>query len=280
LITFVLTSGRPSPTLIEAGIKNFWLSIVFSYGIWIGISLSYCFTGQTDISKALMIINCYNLELVPFIFIILGIIGKFGLFPSNPGILGIVDGISLFSTIVLLVLNKYVYLIILGLNILPYLANIVIKDLCSGLLVILSLITIYHGISLNLRNLTLRKLIAGSSLISVGLLLIILMLNDLSLTFLVLIFYLFNYISNSIGLIGILLFWKHKSSNIILNDINVEIIYNPVFYCIFILYIIGIAGFPLFILFFNKFYITCILAQDNGLSIVMELIIITLLAAN
>ena len=166
------------------------------------------------------------------------------------------------------------------LNILPYLANIVIKDLCSGLLVILSLITIYHGISLNLRNFTLRKLIAGSSLISVGLLLIILMLNDLSLTFLVLIFYLFNYISNSIGVIGILLFWKHKSSNIILNDINVEIIYNPVFYCIFILYIIGIAGFPLFILFFNKFYITCILAQDNGLSIVMELIIITLLAAN
>ena len=153
-----------------------------------------------------MIINCYNLELVPFIFIILGIIGKFGLFPSNPGILGIVDGISLFSTIVLLVLNKYIYLIILGLNILPYLANIVIKDLCSGLLVILSLITIYHGISLNLRNFTLRKLIAGSSLISVGLLLIILMLNDLSLTFLVLIFYLFNYISNSIGLIGILLF--------------------------------------------------------------------------
>ena len=61
---------------------------------------------------------------------------------------------------------------------------------------------------------------------------------------------------------------------------NVEIIYNPVFYCIFILYIIGIAGFPLFILFFNKFYITCMLAQDNGLSIVMELIIITLLAAN
>ena len=153
-----------------------------------------------------MIINCYNLELVPFIFIILGIIGKFGLFPSNPGILGIVDGISLFSTIVLLVLNKYIYLIILGLNILPYLGNIVLKDLCSGLLVILSLITIYHGISLNLKNFTLRKFIAASSMINVGLLLIILMLNDLSLTFLVLIFYLFNYISNSIGLIGILLF--------------------------------------------------------------------------
>ena len=183
--------------------------MVFSYAILIGISLIYYSTGQTDISKAFMIINIYNTDpslSIPFIFIILGIIGKFGLFPANLGILGIVDGISLFSTIVLLVLNKYIYLIILGLNILPYLANIVIKDLCSGLLVILSLITIYHGISLNLRNFTLRKLIAGSSLISVGLLLIILMLNDLSLTFLVLIFYLFNYISNSIGVIGILLF--------------------------------------------------------------------------
>ena len=210
----------------------------------------------------------------PFIFILLSCLGKFGLFPGSFGIIGIVDGISLFSSIVLLVLNKYIYLIIL-----LYFTKPLYIDTAS-LLVILSLITIYHGISLNLRNFTLRKLIAGSSLISVGLLLIILMLNDLSLTFLVLIFYLFNYISNSIGVIGILLFWKHKSSNIILNDINVEIIYNPVFYCIFILYIIGIAGFPLFILFFNKFYITCILAQDNGLSIVMELIIITLLAAN
>ena len=227
-----------------------------------------------------MIINCYNTELVPFIFIILGIIGKFGLFPSNPGILGIVDGISLFSTIVLLVLNKYIYLIILGLDILPYLSNILIKDLCSSLLVILSLVTIYHGISLNLKDITLRKFIAASSMINVGLLLIILINWDFSLTYLVLIFYLLFYIIISIGLFNILLLWKDKSSNIILNDINVEIIYNPVLYCIFILYIIAIAGFPIFILFFNKFYVNCVLAQNNGSSIVILLIIITLLAAN
>ena len=186
--------------------------------------------------KPWLIINCYNTELVPFIWIILGIIGKFGLFPSNPGILGIVDGISLFSTIVLLVLNKYIYLIILGLDILPYLSNILIKDLCSSLLVILSLVTIYHGISLNLKDITLRKFIAASSMINVGLLLIILINWDFSLTYLVLIFYLLFYIIISIGLFNILLLWKDKSSNIILNDINVEIIYNPVLYCIFILY--------------------------------------------
>jgi hypothetical protein len=49
-----------------------------------------------------------------FIFILVGLIGKFGIFPSNLGILGILDGISLFASLVLLALNKYVYLIVLA----------------------------------------------------------------------------------------------------------------------------------------------------------------------
>ena len=44
----------------------------------------------------------------PLLFIIISLIGKFGLFPASFGIMGLVDGISLFSIIVLLVLNKYI----------------------------------------------------------------------------------------------------------------------------------------------------------------------------
>ena len=227
------------------------------------------------------IYNCFPYIILGYLFIILGIIGKFGLYPANLGILGIIDGISLFSTILILILNKYVYLIILGLNIFPPIScGVVAKSICVSLLVLLSLVTIYHGISLNLKNFTLRKFITGSSMINVGLLLIIFINRDLSLTYIILIFYLLFYVIISLGLFGILLLWKNKSSNIILNDVNVEIIYNPVVYCIFILYLIAISGFPVFILFFNKFYINCLLAQDNGLAIVMELIIITLLAGN
>jgi uncharacterized protein YacL len=118
---------------------------------------------------------------------------------------GIVDGISLFTTIVLLVLNKYVYILILGLNILPNLSNIVAKSIIISLLAQLSLVTIYHGISLNLRNFTLRKFIAGSSMINVGLLLAVLINRDLCLTYLVLVFYLLFYIIISIGLFCILI---------------------------------------------------------------------------
>ena len=114
-------------------------------------------------------------------------------------------------------------------------------------------------------------------MINVGLLLIILINWDFSLTYLVLIFYLLFYIIISIGLFAILLLWKNKSRCIKVTDVDSI---HPVLYCIFILFIVAIAGFPIFILFFNKFYINCMLAQNNGLSIVLLFIIITLLAAN
>ena len=46
------------------------------------------------------------------IFTLVGVIGKFGIFPSNLGTLGILDGISLFTSLVLLALNKYIYLVV------------------------------------------------------------------------------------------------------------------------------------------------------------------------
>ena len=50
-------------------------------------------------NNTLMIINIlsvtyYTFTGIVFIFILLGIIGKFGLFPLNLGIFGIVDGVS------------------------------------------------------------------------------------------------------------------------------------------------------------------------------------------
>ena len=102
----------------------------------------------------------------PFIFIIISLIGKFGLFPASFGIMGLVDGISLFSIIVLLLLNKYIYLILLLYFIKPLYYDI------ASLLIILSAITIYHSISLILKGFTLRKFIAVSSMITFSLLLI------------------------------------------------------------------------------------------------------------
>ena len=64
-----------------------------------------------------------------FIFILLGIIGKFGLFPLNLGIFGIVDGVSLFTSMVVLLLNKFIYVIIVDYLPLGRLGNYVINDI-------------------------------------------------------------------------------------------------------------------------------------------------------
>jgi len=81
-----------------------------------------------------MIINIlsvtyYTFTGIVFIFILLGIIGKFGLFPLNLGIFGIIDGLSLFASMVVLGLNKFIYIIIINYQPLGRLGNNSIDDI-------------------------------------------------------------------------------------------------------------------------------------------------------
>jgi hypothetical protein len=81
-----------------------------------------------------MIINIlsvtyYTFTGIVFIFILLGIIGKFGLFPLNLGIFGVVDGLSLFASMVVLGLNKFIYVIVVDYQPLGRLGNNSIDDI-------------------------------------------------------------------------------------------------------------------------------------------------------
>ena len=54
---------------------------------------------------------------------------SYGLFPLNLGIFGIVDGVSLFTSMVVLLLNKFIYVIIVDYLPLGRLGNYVINDI-------------------------------------------------------------------------------------------------------------------------------------------------------
>ena len=174
-------------------------------------------------NNTLMIINIlsvtyYTFTGIVFIFILLGISGKFGLFPLNLGIFGIVDGVSLFTSMVVLLLNKFIYVIIV--DYLP-LGNYVINDITFTQVVILSSVTIYHGISLNMKGQNLRKFIAGTSMINVGMLLIIVTNYDFTLTYIFLSFYLLFYNLTCIGYFGVLLRQNSKCGTLVYNDVPV-----------------------------------------------------------
>ena len=66
---------------------------------------------------------------ITLLIAVLGISGKFGLFPLNLGIFGIVDGVSLFTSMVVLLLNKFIYVIIVDYLPLGRLGNYVINDI-------------------------------------------------------------------------------------------------------------------------------------------------------
>ena len=179
-----------------------------------------------------------------FIFILLTIIGKFGLFPASFGILGLVDGISLFSSCVLLVLNKYIYLIIL-----LYFTKPLYYDTAS-LVVLLSLITIYHSISLTLKGFTVRKFIASSSMITFSVLLIQLIYTYLGL------FYLLVYLILSYGLFAII----KLDHSLVLEQFSLRIL------IIAAIFSLGVISFTIF---FNKFDILFYTLMLNGLILLL-----------
>lgn len=98
------------------------MNLVFSLLILFGVALIYYYTGQTMIAKGLMLLNFKpNFSCI---LILLGLIGKCGLFPANLSNICIVDGISLFSSYQALVSIKLCFQIILGFNVLCFLENV------------------------------------------------------------------------------------------------------------------------------------------------------------
>lgn len=73
---------------------------------------------------------------------------------------------------------------------------------------------------------------------------------------------------------------KLKSGDIILNDIISIAYVSAITFQSIILYISVLAGFPVFIMFLAKQFINCMLAQNNGIQILLKLIALTVVISN
>jgi hypothetical protein len=100
------------------------------------------------------------LDLVYSLLVLFCIICKCGLLPSSFAYLSFVDDVNLLSLIYFILINKYIYLIIL-----LYLVHTVYTSIAS-LLIIFSIITIVQAIAGNLKGFSFRKFVATSSMIT------------------------------------------------------------------------------------------------------------------
>ena len=74
---------------------------------------------------------------------------------------------------------------------------------------------------------------------------------------------------------------KLKSGDIILNDIISIAYLSAITFQSVLLYISALAGFPVFFsMFLAKQFINCMLAQNNGLQILLKLIALTVVSSN
>ena len=73
---------------------------------------------------------------------------------------------------------------------------------------------------------------------------------------------------------------KLKSGDIILNDIISIAYVSAITFQSVLLYISALAGFPVFIMFLAKQFINCMLAQNNGIQILLKLIALTVVISN
>jgi len=141
--------------------------------------------------------NCLSVILI---IKILSLIGKCGLFIVNISLLSIVDKISLFGNFLFLFSNKF--------SLLKFLFYFIFRNfilLLNILMVLFCLITISHGTSVLSKSLSLRKLIAASSMINVGFLFLY-FASSISLICKLAIFLLNFYTIMSIGVFIILFF--------------------------------------------------------------------------
>ena len=76
----------------------------------------------------------------------------------------------------------------------PFIINPNIKDICSSAYIVLALITLYHGISLNYKHFSVRKFIAASSMVNLGLIVASMITWDLGLALQLLISYIILFL--------------------------------------------------------------------------------------
>jgi hypothetical protein len=152
------------PVVILGSIKFIFINMVFSFFLLLGIVLIYYFMGSQLGPSVLIGCIIMYLDVIYTLLLLFCIICKCGLLPSSFAYLSFVDDVNLLSLIYFILINKYIYLIILFLLISSVYTSI------ASLLIIFSMITIVQGISGNLKGFSFRKFVATTSMITFSIL--------------------------------------------------------------------------------------------------------------
>lgn len=272
---------------INSGLKYYILGAISSSIILLGIAFLYGITGLTNFNDIINLLYFININdvygtviLISIIFIFIGLFFKLGLFPFHFWLPFIYSGIS-YKTMLFLFLIPKISFIFLFIN---FYLNIFfeISIYLNDILIIFCFLSILIGTFGALIQNTIKKLLAFSSIVNLGyIVLIFTTLTNFSISYSLV--YCFIYFLNLFSFFLILILSKKilgfKELNITyISQLSNLYKINPILGCLFAIIIFSIAGLPPFGGFYTKYFILLDLINVKLYFIVLFILLLSVIS--
>ena len=284
-ILYILISFKKnSEYAIEAGLKYYVIGSYTSCFFILGICLLYGYTGLINLNDIFyfFLINCNNIDyLVVFslIAIFSSLIFKIGSFPFHMWVCDVYEGSDNWILLILSTVSKFPIYILINKLIFLYLLNLDMYIYIYIYIFICSILSVVFGSILALNQTKIERILGYSSIVNVGILLPIYLVNNIYSLF-GLVFYLVTYFVSLISLLllvnSIFIFKKNYKNNLfqyvsfLKKDFLVGII--------LIFSFLSLLGLPPFIGFFGKLYLFTLYTLNKFYLFVLILIVTTVIS--
>ncbi len=268
---FVIALDNKNKIALEGSIKYFLIGSISTISIIFGILIFYIFNGSFLYQVSFSNLNLVSLKLA-FLFILIGIILKLGVFPFS---FWIQDAYYASRTPYLLLISTLPkYSVTLALvKILSYIQDGYFKVLISVLAVLSMVIGVFWALNEN----DIKKIIAYSTIFNMGFVLIpftgfSLNIQDKIYILSLVNFYVFQYVLSTILILGVLLYLEEKYDTTDIIKLRGSLSNNKVLAFLLILGLLSTAGLPPTIGFIAKFLVLAFSYKFNPILVLIAII--------
>ncbi|MGC8734367.1 MAG: NADH-quinone oxidoreductase subunit N [bacterium] len=265
---FIIALDNKNKIALEGSIKYFLIGSISTISIILGILIFYIFNGNF-LYNSLTNLNLVSLKLA-FLFILIGIILKLGIFPFSFWIQDAYYASRAPYLLIISTLPKYSVLLAL-VKILSYINDGYFKVLLS----VFAVLSMVMGVFWALNENDIKKIIAYSTIFNMGFVLIPFTGFDLSQKIYVLSlinFYVFQYVLSTILVLGVLLYLEEKYDTTDLLKLKGSLSNNKVLAFLLILGLLSIAGLPPTVGFIAKFFVLVFSYTFNPVLVIIAII--------
>lgn len=266
---------KSSKKSAESGAK-YILSAAFSSGIMLfGISYLYGTTGTLYFADMPSLITANALQLMAFVFFIVGLFFKISLVPFHLWAADVYEGAPTNVTSYLSVVSKGSSVFVLMLMLYKVFGNLIVQ--WQGILYGIIIISITLANLFAIRQKNIKRFLAFSSISQAGYI-VLGIIGGTSYGMQTLVYYIFVYVFSNLAAFGVASAIESRTGKIKINDYNGLYSTNPKLSFVMMIAMFSLGGIPPFAGFFSKFFIFSAAAQQGFYVLVLIAVINTIIS--